>query len=87
MAVDTLPTTGVDSSSAPAIGIIAINYATDQEFTRRVRALLITTAGTLNLVMADGTTGAIAFAAGLYPMEVRVILNSGSSSAAGWALV
>jgi hypothetical protein len=83
---DTLLTRGVDSSSAPAIGILAINFGTDQEPTRRTRGLLITTAGTLNVVMADGTTGAIAVAVGYHPLEVRKILNSGSSTAAGWWL-
>jgi hypothetical protein len=84
---DTYPTTGVDMSTAPAIGIIAIDYSTDQAFTKRVRGLLITTAGTLNVIMADGSTGAIAVAAGYHPLEVRTILNSGSSTAVGWALV
>ncbi len=84
---DTYPSTGVDSSMAPAIGIIAINYSSDQHFTKRVRGLLITTAGTLNVVMADGSTGAIAFAVGQWSLEVRSILNSGSSTAVGWALV
>jgi hypothetical protein len=84
---DTYPSTGVDVSTAPAIGIIAIDYSSDQEFTKRVRGLLITTAGTLNVVMADGSTGAVAVHVGYHPLEVREILNSGSSTAVGWALV
>lgn len=83
---DTYTSPGFVSPSDPAQGILAINFSSDQEPEGRVRGLLITTAGTLNVVMADGSTGAIAVAVGYHPLEVRKILSSGSSTAVGWLL-
>lgn len=84
---DTFASPAPDASWAPAVGIVAINYGSDQTFTKRVRGLHISTAGTLNLVMADGSSGSMVFAVGYYPYEVRQILNSGSSGVVGFALV
>ena len=85
---DTFPSApGPDASWAPVVGLVAISYGSDQVFTKRVRGLHISTAGTLNVVMADGSTGSLVLAVGVYPYEVRQILTSGSSGVVGFALI
>lgn len=84
---DTLTTTGVINQSDPAIGAEVISYGSvDQSFTRKVRGLHISTAGTLKVTMADGTVVSLVLAVGVYPYCVTLIWNSGSSTAAGHVL-
>ncbi len=72
------------SEDAPAIGIEVINYGGGNHTpTRRVRGVLITTAGALNVIMADGTTGIIpSIPTGQFALEIRTIVQA-SSAAAG----
>lgn len=83
---DTYTTRGVVSQSDPAIGILAIDFSSDQTISGNARGLHISTAGTLNVIMADGSTGALVLAVGVYPYRVTKILNSGSSNAVGFIL-
>jgi hypothetical protein len=77
---------GIDAG--PAIGVVAINYATDQSLTGVARGIYLTTAGTLAVQFADGSTATLsALAAGtIYPFAIVKILNSGSATAAGYVL-
>lgn len=70
----------------PYIGAVVINYSSDQTFAKPIRALLISTAGTLNVDMANGETVALVLPVGLHEIAVTKIYNSGSSSAVGVAL-
>lgn len=76
---------------APAIGAYVINYAGgDQDLsTRRVRGIYISTAGTLKVDFANGSTATLSgLAAGaVYPFAITKIYQVGSSAAAGHVLV
>lgn len=81
---DTYPTTFPDASTAPAIGSIPINYASDQTWTgRRCRGLLISTAGTLKVTWSSGDVDTLVLAAGLWPFEIVKIWQVGSATAVG----
>ena len=84
---DTLPVTAASFVSGPYIGAVVINYGSDQEFSKPIRALLIGTAGTLKVDFADGTLGvSVPVPVGLHELAITKIYNSGSSTAAGVAL-
>lgn len=84
---DTLPVTAASFVNGPYIGGVVINYTSDQTFTKPIRALLIGTAGTLKVDMADGTTGiSLPVPVGLHKIAIVKIYTSGSSTAAGVAL-
>lgn len=75
------------AASDPAEGIFAIAYTSgtcDPPFVGR--GLLITTAGNLNVVCKDGTTGIIAVSVGVLPLRVKQIVQA-SSTAAGFILL
>jgi hypothetical protein len=69
--------------SDPPVGLVAIDYSGgNQTFTVAVRGVQISTAGTLNVIMVDGTTGVVTVQLGTTPMRIRTILQA-SSTAAG----
>lgn len=72
--------------AGPYIGGVVINYSSDQTFSKPIRALLISTAGTLNVDTADGTTIALVLPVGLHEIAITKVHSSGSSSAVGVAL-
>jgi hypothetical protein len=70
----------------PAIGALAINFSSDQDIPGRARAILLSTAGTLNVVTARGDNVSLILTAGLWPISITKIYSSGSSSAVGFVL-
>jgi hypothetical protein len=71
----------------PALGSVAINYTSDQTFTKRVRGLHINVAGTLAVEFQDGSTATLILGIGLWPYSVTKIFNAGSATATGYALI
>lgn len=71
--------------NSAVIGSIPISFGTvDQDLsTRKVRWLLISTAGTLKMTFADGTVDSHVLAVGLYPYDVTLIWHTGSSTVVG----
>jgi len=81
---DSYPQTGIVESSDPAIGAVVIDYgAADQIIAGSNRWLHISTAGTLKVDMANGTTVSLVLAVGVYKYRITKIYQSGSSTAAG----
>lgn len=84
---DTFNTTGVLYPSDPAIGSTVINYSGgDQVLLGKVRGIHISTAGTLKVDWADGSTDTLVFAVGTYPYCIVKIYQTGSTTAAGSVL-
>lgn len=86
---DTYLRRAVVHDSDPAIGAIAIDYASgDQEITVAARGVYIATAGALKVDMANGSTVTFSsMAAGtIYPIAITKIYQTGST-AAGLVLV
>ena len=86
---DTLSTTFPSLQAGPAIGVVAINYGTDQTFSSGVpRGFYLTVGGTLKVDFANGSTATLsALAAGtVYSFAITKIYSSGSSTAAGYVL-
>lgn len=86
---DTLSTSkpaGLDSG--PAVGCVAINYGSDQLLSGVARGIYLTTAGTLKVDFADGSTATLSsLAAGvIYALSITKIYSSGSATAAGYVL-
>jgi hypothetical protein len=84
-----VPYRPLDSRRDPAVGIVAIDYSGgNQTPSVPVRGVLVTTAGALSVVMADGTSGTISglLAGVVYPLAVATVVQSGST-AAGFFLV
>lgn len=78
---DTLPTTGVAPGEA-AFGVTAIDYSGgDQTVTGRVRAVAITTAGTLKFDTPRGDTVTLTLAVGEWHFQIVKIYQTGSDAA------
>ena len=75
-------------SNGPAIGCLLINYTSDQTWTGVARGIYLTTAGTLKVDFANGTTATLsALAAGtIYSLAITKIYQTGSATAAGYIL-
>jgi len=77
----------VRTSSESARSAIAINFSSDQVFTKATRGLHVSTAGTLAVRFADDAADVtLVLAIGVYPYAISVIRNSGSSGVVGVAL-
>lgn len=75
-----------DASTSPAMGSIPIDYGSGDQAPpagRRVRGLYISTAGTLKMTFANGDVDSMVLAAGYHPLEIVLIWQTGSSTAAG----
>ncbi len=84
---DTYLQTGIVATSDPAIGAVAINYASgDQDIVGSNRWLHISTAGTLRVTMARGETVDLVLAVGVYKYRITKIFQTGSTTAAGFVM-
>lgn len=85
---DTLNASVPTLAAGPYIGCLLINYSSDQTFSGVARGIYLTTAGTLKVDFANGTTGTLsALVVGtVYPFAITKIYNSGSTTAAGYIL-
>lgn len=74
----------------PGQGMVAISYGGgDQDLSAyNVRGIHINTAGTLAVVMLDGSSATLTVNAGAcYAYRIRQVTQSGSSGAAGYVIV
>jgi hypothetical protein len=79
-----------EDRSDPAIGVVLINYSSDQDLTGYpIRGFYLTTAGTLKVDMLDGSTATFSglLAGTVYPFSITKIYSSGSTGAAGYVLL
>jgi hypothetical protein len=81
---DTLTQTPILDTSDPAMGGVVIDYSGgDQTVAGYNRWLLIGTAGTLKVDMADGSTVSLPLPVGMHKIRVTKIYQTGSATAAG----
>lgn len=82
---DTYPDTNPSSPYASGIGSVPISFASvDQDLSkRRVRGLLISTAGTLKVTWADASVDTLVLGVGFYVFDITLIWHTGSSGVVG----
>lgn len=75
-------------AAGPYIGCLLINYASDQTWNGVARGIYLTTAGTLKVDFANGTTGTLGglLVGTAYPFAITKIYTTGSATAAGYIL-
>jgi hypothetical protein len=77
------------SPNDPYVGAVAIDYSGgNQVLAVTGRGILLTTGGTLSVVMQDGSAAVLTLSANVdYRLAIREIKQSGSATAAGFVLL